>query len=262
MTSPAAESRGTESPGADPARSGLGRVLPYLPIAIGVLVGGVVGFNAGTLYKQDSTVGGLTGVLAAFELVIVAAGCIALLIVGWIFRRFLPRIPIGRTMMAGAAGLAAGTFGGAILGPAYLPQMEVSGRLTIVLDEPAVTLEGDATCRTAPNTRTIFGVAANTVGEAGGHRLHATVNREPSDDSVAVELGQGAEDLPPGSGDAVYVGQLAPLDLHVDGDGGGGSFRFQGLGVSTSPMDGRFADVDWPLSLSGRVEWTCDEVPG
>jgi hypothetical protein len=54
----------------------------------------------------------------------------------------------------------------------------------------------------------------------------------------------------------------------VDRDWGGGSFRFQGLAISKAsvmpgePDPGPFAGVDWPLSLSGRVEWTCDELPG
>ena len=258
-------SPGHESPVADAPGSGRGRVIWYLPIALAAVGGGVVGFLVGTEYGQATDVGGLTGAFAFVLVVGVAVGCVALVVAGLLFLRFLPRIPIGRALLAGAAGLVAGTFGGWIFGPSYVPGMEVAGRLTIVLDEPAVTLEGEATCSTAPNTRTVASVTADPFGEAGGHRLFAAVHRGSGDGSFDVALGQHTN---PGDRDEpAYVGQPAPLDLQVDRDWGEVSFRFEGLAISTTPTipgepePGPLVGVDWPSSLSGRVEWTCDEVP-
>lgn len=257
-----------------PARpSGAARLRAVAPLLVGGLVGLVVGIWAGSEIRLVGTSGGLGSVSAFLGMVVVAGACVALLVAGLVIRAMVPRLQLGQALLAGMAGLAAGAVLGGTLGPAYLPQMEVAGRLTISLEEPDVVLDGAATCWTEPNTRRVSSIDAPTMGEIGGHRVFGALGLDELEaDSAFVEIGQGDEDFPPGSPVHQYGADVITLDLETSDDRLAGSFRLEGLalvGGSDAAPDGAIAEnaygpfdgVDWPPVLGGRVSWTCGEVP-
>lgn len=140
--------------------------------------------------------------------------------------------------------------------------MEVAGRMTVVIDTPATTLEGTAACDIPEGAgpAVVSTVRAQDLGRVGGQRVFAWLTlvlegAEPG--AVGVSLGQGMENLPPDTGLPEYAGLTGPAGVESRADGTQGTVAFTSL-----PRGERaFIGDGWPASISGRISWTCDPVP-
>lgn len=134
--------------------------------------------------------------------------------------------------------------------------------MTVVVDTPATTLEGTAACDIPEGAgRAVVGtVRAQDLGRVGGQRVFAWVTlllegAEPG--AVSVELGQGMENLPPGTGMPAYAGLTGPAGVESRTDGTQGTIAFTDL-----PSGERgFVGDGWPAAISGRILWKCDPIP-
>ncbi len=146
--------------------------------------------------------------------------------------------------------------------PTARPAMAVDGRLTLTIDSPATTLGGAARCTIAEGSATVSVIAANQAGQVGGHRIYASLTFMVDEAGVpsalaSLEFGQGMEDLPADAGLPQYSGLVDVAVATIAADRTSGSLPFADLRSGGTT----FIGADWPVAVSGSVEWSCEPIP-
>jgi len=237
---------------------------PWLLGVIPLGVGAFLGYES----AYESTLGGFSGIGAAF----IAMGIGAMVVITLMIGVANALRPAGRGRVASryafaAAGLlaAGGVGGGAVvrafdLGYHAPVVLEARGEASIVLDgipafEPRAS--GRADCQSVADRKNVQRVVALSLGTLNGGSLRADVSLQvPGVSRAFLSLFIDAEDLPETSFPPMWQ-SLEPMILSSS-DGTTGSLSFGGAAIRVDPVMGAPAGT-WPATLAGELSWACDQ---
>lgn len=246
-------------PPANAPRSEWPWLLALVPLGVGAYLG--------YLAAYQSTLGGFSGIGAAF----IAMGIGALVVVTGLVGIANALRPAGRGQVASryafaAAGLiAAGGVGGGVV----VPLLDLGYQAPVVLTargEASAILSGVSTfepraggradCRSVPDGTDVGEVVALSLGQLNGGLLRADIFLPVTgmaDGSISLFI--DAAHLPEGSISPMWDAQ--EVDVDVVAGGATGSLRFEAVPTRVDPEMGAPAG-SWPATLAGEISWACE----
>jgi hypothetical protein len=227
----------------------------------------VVGAITGRVMAFERSAGGLHFLNAAVLGLFLAVAVIGLGLTGLVAAK-IRHGHIGRangTVLAAAALLATGAFGGAATAAAtggvyHEPvALQASGETTLMLDASELPFAarngGRADCQSNADGQTVVLITAFDLGELGPGTLRAMLSMPiaPSEPATAEFFVDGG-DLPEGATAPSWTGRV--LVTGMGADHASGRLAFDGLSQHVDEEMPAPA-TSWPTSISGELTWSC-----